>query len=317
MLDDLFIFYANNSFRENPENLYKVFDKINFSRRPYSFIDHTFMTPFIEKLITFSKDNDVKIADKRRNELYADPIFKRQFYIDIAYNAVYRYRNGYCPVECINYYGTNFAKIAESLEYGGNRRLKCFECWQIYFRSLLAKLITGINLKTQSVASTILIDYKDVGDKADVFINNAYDSFKQQVLLFNDGELHRWPYFDDNNLFGENSVYPINRFNEFLAGLIGCSLINFLLKNEREKLKQCSKCDKFFIASKNDSRIKFCMDCSSKSKRSKAKNAKYQRQYRLKKKQAKREAQIILFMDNLDCTREKAIELIEKVDPSA
>jgi hypothetical protein len=340
MLDDLFIFYANNSFRENPENLYKLFDKIYFSMSPASIINKTLMPSFIEKLITFSRDNDVKIADKRRNELHADPFLTGLFDIDIAYNAVYRYRNGYCPVECIKFYGSNFAEIAENLEYGGNRRLKCFECWQIYFRSLLAKLISGINLvelgfpqeinvediiKKQSVISTILkdysavgtvlIDYKDVGDKNDVFISNGYDSFTENVMVVNDFELHRTTYMSDYNLFGENSVYPRNRFNEYIAGLVGYSLINFMLENERGKLKQCSKCDKFFIASKNDSRIKFCMDCSPKDKKSKEERAEYQRQYRFKKKQEKmtedREARIKKIMKRTGFSRGEVIEMIE------
>ena len=104
---------------------------------------------------------------------------------------------------------------------------------------------------------------------------------------------------------------PKNSFNEFITSIVGYSLTNFLLNNERGKLKQCSKCDKFFITSNNDSCIKFCQDCSPKSEKSNEKNAEYQRKYRLKKKQEKFEARIENLMQRSGCTREEAIGYIE------
>lgn len=165
---------------------------------------------------------------------------------------------------------------------------------------------------TATSARNIKIGDKIVGGHGlDAFFRNIPNSVTEKVVLVNDNELQRITYISYYNLFGETSVYPTNKFNEYIASLVGYSLTKFLLNNERAKLKQCRKCNKFFVASKNDSRIKFCADCSPKTKKSKTKNAEYQRQYRLKKKQEKSESRIINLIDKLGCTREEAIEIIE------
>jgi hypothetical protein len=121
-----------------------------------------------------------------------------------------------------------------------------------------------------------------------------------------------------SNIYSKISKYePKYRFDKSISSLVGFSLTEFLLNNERAKLKQCQTCDKFFIASKNDGRIIFCPDCSRKSSKPKAKHAEYMRKWRHKQKKEKLEANITHFINKLGCTREEAIELITTVDPSA
>lgn len=69
MLENLFIVYANESFRDNPKNLFKVFDEIY----PYLHFDpnwietkKSLLKGFLKELIALSEDNDPKIAADQR-----------------------------------------------------------------------------------------------------------------------------------------------------------------------------------------------------------------------------------------------------------
>ena len=89
-----------------------------------------------------------------------------------------------------------------------------------------------------------------------------------------------------------------------------------LLKNEsnRERIRKCTRCQRFFFASRLDNRIQKCKQCSSKSTLSKDQRKLYQQEYRAKKKKdredQKREQRIRKIID-AGFTREDAIEMIE------
>lgn len=89
----------------------------------------------------------------------------------------------------------------------------------------------------------------------------------------------------------------------------------FFWEQSRKYLRQCNKCKKYYVARKNYKRNKFCSDCSPKSRMSKEKRREYQKKYRQNKKQerltSEREARIKTLMNNLDCNREEAIDIIE------
>ena len=348
MLDDFFIKYANFSFKENPENLYMLSNEIDEFLFPIDdWGGQNSLKFFVKELISLSELNDPGDAWQLKPKLtdcsedlptgHSCKVGIYDPYFDVAYYAAYWYQDQNCRGECKNHYGPGLAKIGESSDYGGNRRLKCFECWQIYFGNLLTKLVEGESL-IDLIHPTLSIEdqYKEVAEifpdgnfkvtreKVDnwpcafeLYIKNALHCVAEKILPINDNELIRKRYISSNNLLGdERSRYPIrNRFNEYIASLVGYSLTNFLFNDKRAKLKKCHECDNFFKASKNDSRIKYCSECSPKSKKNRAKSAKYMRQYRLKRRQEKmaekREAKIINYINNLDCTREEAIKIIE------
>jgi hypothetical protein len=89
----------------------------------------------------------------------------------------------------------------------------------------------------------------------------------------------------------------------------------FRQRNNRKYLKKCAHCGNFFIAGRIDDRIKFCNECSPKSKMSKEARRKYQQEYRRKKRQEKtaieREARISNLMKKTGYSRTEVIEIIE------
>ncbi len=336
MLNNLFIIYANNSLRDNPENIYKIFGEIYPYFNPDTLDQKETLNLFGSYLIDFTQTNDPKKAEKLRKEYYGNI---SDLEIDIAYESVYNYRDGYCPKKCIEYYGPYLAETAQKWEYGGDKRLKCIECRQLFFRDLLFQLANGENFRGLKYPN--VIDEKQykawqryhkkfrgktkvkIGDRTTggfgfkSYIDQAFDCVGQKIHLSDNGQLEKTTFIEWKNLFGVFSSYPLNtRFNDFITSLVGFSLTDFLLNNEREKLKICLKCKNFFIASKNDLRIKYCPECSPKSKKTLKERAEYQREYRKKKKQKtlaeEKEKEIKRLMKGpAGCTREEAIEIIE------
>ena len=101
----------------------------------------------------------------------------------------------------------------------------------------------------------------------------------------------------------------------FRQGLAYC-LAHFLKSTDnRALIRKCEKCQKFFIASKRDTRIKKCKDCSTMSTKSKEWKMEYMRGYRKKKKIQKEkqgiERKVENYMRNLGITREEALSIIK------
>ena len=69
MLNGFFLTYANNSFQENPDNLYKVFYEIYDYLHPDQLIEINPLDFFLKHVIAFAKDNNPRKADSRRSKL--------------------------------------------------------------------------------------------------------------------------------------------------------------------------------------------------------------------------------------------------------
>lgn len=342
MLENFFLIYANNSFRENPKNVHKIFDEI------YPCLDFNILPDFkkdkldilAKQMVTFAKCNDPILAKERQKELISKhpPLYRKTmgYLYDVAYEAIYRYRDSHCPDQCALHYGDGLTKNAENLDYGGTRRLKCIECKQIFFVELLTKLVGGESFENLMYPETIDQSMYDVlmgsaiipdsgikiGEKISggfgfgTYIEKAFKCVKEEIEFTSEGKFQKKSYIDSSHLISDISQYPVDvRFDDFITSLVGYSLTNLLLNNERTKLKQCRKCDKFFIASKNDDRIKYCPECSQKSKMSKAEKAEYMRQYRQRKRQERiaqrREARIENLIQRAGYSREEAEKVIE------
>lgn len=312
MLENLFITYANELFRENLESFNKVFAEIHPHLTPNQIFNKRDFDFFLELIKIFSGFNDPKLANEYREEQKAKcPVFKD--YFDAAYEANYRYREGFCPKKCIEFVGHHLARTAKKLNYGGDIHLKCIECRQFYFRDLLSKIIAK-----EEFEKTVQ-NYNKIHTSAGLnhYLRASYRYIRGEIILSEKGIFEKKDYVDAGELFGEASpVIPLrDRFDDFLTSLVGYSLTKFLLKNERSKLKNCQWCNNFFIASKNNDRQKYCSECSPKNKISKGKRKKYQREYRLKKKQKKiakdHEARVKKFMKRTGYSRQEAIENID------
>jgi len=357
MLDNLFLAYANHSFKDDPKNLYKVFNEI-FPFIPNNEIPAKTQCEYIiDHIISFAKDNDPKIADKHRKEIISHLVKQgvlnlEEPLLDIAFEAVYRYRDGYCESGsgCFTEDGIDLSEIPKKSGFKGDKRLKCHECRQLHFISILSDITDGKHYETMiPKKSTITIDKEDIkihngslfpykiGDKIELpsdnqltfetYVEKAYDCVSMEANVTNSGELEIKPFVSLRNL--TNVVppprYPFIKFPDYLISLLGYSLAEFLLGKDRQgipnrkRLKKCPVCENFFEGRLNQ--IYCSKKCNNKAHELPAEKRRiYQRDYRKDKTRgAQREAkigfnekQIQINMNVLGITRKEAIEMMEE-----
>ena len=177
MLENLFITYANHSFRDNPKSLHVVFDKI-FSAVLHDF-PKTVAKTIIKNIISLSKENHPKIAAKQRTE-------EDGYLFDVAYEAVYRYRDGYCENECYKELGFRPIEIIKT-KYPDIGQLKCCECNQLYGVSLLTKLAQEQTNNYEDMAEFQAGDGYH-GGLEDLYLWRAHENIRNGTII-NTGEL--------------------------------------------------------------------------------------------------------------------------------
>jgi hypothetical protein len=294
-IEDIFLAYANHSIIGNPKNFHTTVDAID-KVFPNSDELKSLMNQSIELLIRFAKFNDFSKANTYREKIRKN---YNPFILEPNFEYVYGYEGGVCYGYC-QQGKTDRPKVIESKKFTGPDRLKCFECDQAYFNYVLTNIVNGKEY-SKIVDLTRFLSLRQSLIKTQVTISprNTDKPFKEELV--------KRPLWEPLlvNFF----------FYGLIGGVVSYSLSEFLIKDNRIKLRLCDHCKKFFVASKADLRIKFCSDCSPKSKKTKAEKAEYMKQYNIKKKQDRisqeREAKIIHYIDNLDCTREEAIKIIE------
>jgi len=144
------------------------------------------------------------------------------------------------------------------------------------------------------------------------FMNFFSHHQRPQYHLDENGFIVEKRVFDESHFY-HKELFPEN--DPYLEVLSYC-LIEFLKTPYNRKLiRKCGDCRDYFIASKDDKRIKKCPTCSPKSSMSREQRNEYMRDRRRKEKEEKasqqREATIANYMKNLPCTREEAVEIIE------
>jgi ferredoxin len=205
---------------------------------------------------------------------------------------------GYCEKICPSG-GISKIKALGNEGFMGSDRYKCYECEQKYLIYILENIIKDK-------------EYSEIIGFSN-FLNQAQYIIKTGLTI----EKSLNPPFKEKlnkQLIWQPLIISLS-IGHFLGGIISYSLGEFLLNNDRKKLKRCNRCDQFFPAKKADARIKFCSSCSPKSKMSKERRREYQRKWRQKKKQEKlaiqREARIKNIMKRSGYSREEVIEIIE------
>jgi hypothetical protein len=176
---------------------------------------------------------------------------------------------------------------------------------------LFNELVNGINLHGSLIIQKLLDFYNaerrekgylrsQIKVSVNDFISEIPQLDEEDFLLPNNKE-HGCPFVDD---WGDIYKYFIICF-----AIESLKSIKF-----RAYLRKCQRCEIFFIAKKNDKRIKYCNNCSAKSSLTGKDRALYQREYRERKKQEKlandREAKIENYMKH-GWSRKEAEEIIE------
>jgi len=294
-IEDIFLAYANHSIIGNPKNFHAIADGID---KVFTIPDKlkSSMNQSIELLISFAKFNGPSKANA-----YREKIKKKYnpYILESNFEYVYGYEGGVCCGYC-QQGKTDRPKVIESEKFTGPDRLKCFECDQAYFNYVLTNIVNGKEYsKIVDLTNFLSLRQSLIKTQVTILSRNPDKLFKEELV-----KRQLWEPLLVNFLF-----------YAFIQGVVSYSLSEFLINDNRIKLRFCDHCKKFFVSSKADQRIKFCQTCSPKSKMTKEQRNIYHRKYYWEKKHEKlakeREAKIVNYMDKLDCTREEAEKIIE------
>ena len=282
-VEDIFLVYANRLFKDDPNYLHYMVAVIEEFETKYLInigIDYlkqqeenifpaespnilsSDLLRIVSEILRLS-DLGEHNADIENAEQKCGHKFIPDNFINIPYAAAYRYNNvdpygQPTPCEYCLYF-----EEREGLPFMNEPR-KCFECDQLAFVAMLDQLIEGreidmlpefrfyLRARNRAVVSVVNFDIsKD-------------DTFKSSLIKYDS--------FDTVSHFyrGRNDFdYVQYAFSQFLMIFVGYSLTEFLLNNNRRKLKKCPYCDEYFIA--NDLRRKKCYsdDCKKTYERRK------------------------------------------------
>ena len=191
--------------------------------------------------------------------------------------------------EIVNHY----SKMAEPLKFFDKTRQK--------IRNLIEDLLEGKNIFDNMWLRQF-------------FVGGTKITKGPYLAISKTGSIYEKSIFSEMNFFAVRGyTYHVPKIYKDALAYV---LIHFLKSSDnRALIRKCEKCQKFFIASKLDKRIKKCKDCSRKSTKSKEWNKEYMKEYREKKKRENAKHQIERkienYMRNLSITREEALEIIK------
>jgi hypothetical protein len=320
-IEDIFLSYVNLSMKDKPENLLSIYDNIekniNFYGDYRGLVKQT-----IENIVLFAKCNSKEEAENIFSELNNSPpqIMNGASWVDCAFESVFGYLykqeqyqwedfDGTCSETCL--YGHIREQFYDTVQLSGPNRLRCHECDQLFFIHIVDSIIQGDELSEILGFKQLLKSSFNCVRWATIIVDsNDKVPFKEMLeealFVIPDGFIR----IIENNF--EQNVRDI--FHDFIISITGYSLIHFLIKNDRRKIKKCEQCNTIFISQRINNRIKFCPKCSGKNKMTKDKRREYQREYRKKirekKEKVQREDTIKHYMKH-GFSKEEAVKIIE------
>jgi len=242
-IENVFLAFANHSFRANPENLRKVFHEIeqHFCTDEKEFSRARAMAGLI---ITLAKiKNPVSAGEQTKKILPPELNFFQQAAINTAFEAIYGYRDDYCESSC--FYGGRRKRWEYDI-FTGATRINCLECEQLEFVEILEQIINGY-------------DYLEMYEFKSL-ITSGRDWIKTIVSLFNSGgetDIKEITVLQFPEVLGLEAPTVKGAFTGYLRIIMAYSLSKFLMqrKNNRLRLRQCAWCGKFDVSGKARPRI--------------------------------------------------------------
>ncbi|HUT70229.1 MAG TPA: hypothetical protein VMW89_06095 [Desulfatiglandales bacterium] len=248
MLENLFLIYANYSLSHNPENLYEIFQEVcRYTAPDWSTTSKESVLERIKDILGHMENlSEYGQPPKQEDDVYYEyyePYYNKRadwgiFSYLIAYEAMFGYRNEYCEEGCFKKWSR--IKLGED-KFKGPKRINCYECGRLYFVNIFSGLVEGL-------------EYSKISG-LDRLLRNAYSNIGKIILitevkskLFFKERLTEALGWDLSLVFPEETDDLRGKFLSFLEWIIGYSLTEFLLHNDRRKLKKCPYCHKFFIA---------------------------------------------------------------------
>jgi hypothetical protein len=242
-IENVFLAFANYSFRANPDNLRKVFHEIE----QHFYTDEKEFTrarALVGLIITLAKiKNPVSASEHTKKILPPELNFFQQSAINTAFEAIYGYRDNYCESSCF-YNGRK--KRWDYDIFTGPMRMNCLECEQLEFVEILEQIINGH-------------DYLEI-DEFKSLIMSSYDCIKTIVNLFDSGgktDIKETIVLQFPAAIGMGASTVKGAFAGYLRNIMAYSLGKFLMQrqNNRLRLKQCAWCGKFDVSGKARPRI--------------------------------------------------------------
>lgn len=177
--------------------------------------------------------------------------YKKSF--EIAFEAVYGYRDGYCEEIC-NKFEYRKSKFGED-RFSEPDRLTCFECDQLFLKQILTEITEGK-------------EYLDIGpDMAlETLISQAHRNLRKVVGASPNGDadsgfsqrLSELRFFMPDRVLSPQANYKDSFRRIFLEQFVAYSLTEFLLKHDRRKLRRCEECNEFYISNTLKKEQRFC-----------------------------------------------------------
>lgn len=265
MLENLFLNYANYRLIGTPNNFTKIFEFINLEFFFREYKEH--IRESFKLIVKFSEYENPEIAeeyyqkdfDKFESLLPSEKLFSiwypNHLWFNSAYVAVHGYSNGciYTEDEC-HYHGSERDEVLHNNLFKEVKRLKCHECDQLFFVSILDKIIKGIEYSQ-------IIGFKTLLDLAGSCTERWFDINKTGLKKpFKEDIKESWYFMPAGfTISPDNGGENHGRFFEFVYAIVGYSLLEFLLHNDRRKLNYCDECDNVYI-SKSIRKQRFCSD---------------------------------------------------------
>ncbi|MEN6373680.1 MAG: hypothetical protein ABFD75_02725 [Smithella sp.] len=215
------------------------------------------MNDLIGLIIFLTNDIPNKLKPPPRPQ---DGIYNESFFESVKDNPYYDYGDTFIqshliPIALHAIYGPSFNKpddckdcIYRRFVCYSHEELKkktCFECAQQAFIIQMSDIAAGKELKDFFSFDAGRV----ISDCLDLLLELSQDYIFTRVLISN-GEVKKDNFIDISKFInpGTEEWDLGRRFTHFLFSLAGYSLINFLIKTDRRKLKKCPICNKFFIA---------------------------------------------------------------------
>lgn len=248
MRQTLFTSYANLSLRNNPKELELFFQVLN----KYFSFEMPASINLASTIIYFAS------AEGKISPLKTPPhIGYGPGELQVAFEAVYGYRDGYCMYNEHQPPGWKISVFESECVLPGRHalidrelfrvpdwqqnRLKCFECEQFYLIAVLKEIIEGK-------------DFSEIIGLEE-FLNGGIDHKHEKLALglpIDGGIIGKGFYNEFGKLAqGPDEVYPYKHlFNRFIRSIIAYDLSDFLDDDERNRnrIKCCSQCNIFYIS---------------------------------------------------------------------
>jgi hypothetical protein len=269
-----FLAYANAPLKDNPQHFQKIFEQISSSRsaraeeRDNITIDKKEIDKIIEYIVDLSSITDPQVFLSQ---------IKKHGYID--YNGIDGYGAEFN--EDLNYAVNAIAGGRERFYSGADKSghafqcsfrreditgyagknlceesflLKCYECHQFIFRDCLLQIIDGreyMEIQSFRAAQVWSEDTRAIKTSRRITDRQRLSVLKTLPSSFCE-------------FANAHMGHRFHKFNDFLSLLALSSLKEFLITNDRRKIKQCPYCKMFFTA--KDRKRKKCYESICKNK---------------------------------------------------